>query len=211
MRSQSSPSTLEMTVRSSKDLEIPFAIAPGVVSQEVPFSSLPLGSETVISWRGLAVYGRQSGAPSGEWRLQTGNLGILSSLDLVENVEAVLDEVGGGRELSRFQHNGRAEQGSRRTSSPAFLGPLAPLSLGCLAGREGMPWADAPSAALEASACSDDMVRILASWLQLRKSRCLSPARRGGARGGWGRLARYLMRHCVYAHYRVSSYWPARN
>lgn len=55
VRSQSSPSTLEMTVRSRRDFEMPLAIAPGVVSHEVPFSSLPLGSEMVISSRGLAV------------------------------------------------------------------------------------------------------------------------------------------------------------
>lgn len=97
VRSQSSPSTLEITVRSSSDLEMPLAMAAGVVSHEVAFSSFPLGSETVISSRGLA------NAISACWGLNVGgfrfgllsptsNLLVLSSLDLVENIETVLDE-----------------------------------------------------------------------------------------------------------------------
>jgi hypothetical protein len=46
---------MEMTVRSNNDFEMPLAMAPGVVSHEIPFSSLPLGREMVISSRGLAA------------------------------------------------------------------------------------------------------------------------------------------------------------
>ena len=55
VRSHSSPSTMEMTVRSNSDFEIALAIDAGVVSHDVPFSSFPLGRETVISSRGFAM------------------------------------------------------------------------------------------------------------------------------------------------------------
>lgn len=55
VRSHSSPSTMEMTVRSNSDLEMPLAMEPGVVSHEIPFSSFPLGKEMVISSRGCAA------------------------------------------------------------------------------------------------------------------------------------------------------------
>ena len=55
VRSHNSPSTMEMTVRSTNDFDIPFAIINGFVSHDVPRSSFPLGREMVISSRGFAT------------------------------------------------------------------------------------------------------------------------------------------------------------
>jgi predicted dienelactone hydrolase len=84
-------------VRSKSDLEIPLAMAPGVVSHEVPFSSFPLGSEMTISSRGFAVVlldliGSRL-ASAGQIASRTSEFGVLAGLDLVEDVESVLDEL----------------------------------------------------------------------------------------------------------------------
>jgi len=82
---------------------------------------------------------------------RTSNLGVLSGLDLVKEVESVLDELGERGELSRRQRNGPSAGEVDRlgiwdlppTSSPALLPPLGAFSLGCLAGRDGRLWASA--------------------------------------------------------------------
>ena len=80
---------------------MPLAIAAGVVSHEVPFSSFPLGNEMVISSRGCAKYICQSIRLEfrGSFSRRTSNFGVLSRLDLIEKVKSVLDKLGGIREL----------------------------------------------------------------------------------------------------------------
>lgn len=57
VKSQSSPSTFEITVRSAKDLAIPNAIERGVVSQEIPSLTVPSGKVMVIASRGFSIRG----------------------------------------------------------------------------------------------------------------------------------------------------------
>lgn len=83
-------------------------------------------------------------------------------LDLVENIESVLDEVGKTGKLFFDLAKPPSERNvefAKQTSSPAFLAPLAVfslagLSLGALV-RTGKLCAGAPSGALGCSACSD--------------------------------------------------------
>lgn len=124
---------------------------------------------------------------------RTSNLGVSPGLDLVEDGNTVLDEVGQGRELQEKTHFisiycrcRRWRICQERSTSSEALPPPAFFSLGCFAGREGRLWAGAPSAAFGASAFSEDIVGDtlffgVATRQKKKKVGCLAFLSNGGA------------------------------
>lgn len=142
VRSQSSPSTLEMTVRSSSDFEMPLAIPPGVVSHDVPFSSLPLGREMVISSRGLAVsLVSQSVPPQGGGARRSNAPAISAScLALILSKSSSRCWINSGSSGScRGISTMAREKRANRPRKSGFYRPRAPRSWGVL--WRPSPWA----------------------------------------------------------------------